>query len=430
MLVSFNVQNFRSFASRQTISLVAGAGSKKQKCVSFPTGNSLAPSLLRSACLFGSNGSGKSSLVLAFDFYQGFVISSAKATQEGEKIDVSTFKFDNDLRTSPTEFEATFIHNDVLYQYGFAVDADRVWSEWLFSKPNMVNTKMRTLFQREYDSEFKEYIWDINKTYIKGAKEVWKDATRDNALFLSTAIQLKATTFKEPFDWLQNHLRVIGSIERLSPAFTARKCVEDNVWKTRILNLVQAIDINIKDVEIEVKDFNLDDIPNDMFTEKARNELHKKFAGKKIYSIENTYHKTADGRMVALNFKDESDGSQIVFSIAGPWLDVLENGYTLIIDELHNSLHPLALKFLVNLFHDPQLNSKNAQLIFTSHETSVMSKSFMHQDQVWLVEKNNAESTQLIPLSDYKVRDISAFQKAYLDGRYGAVPKLKEFLNA
>ena len=129
------------------------------------------------------------------------------------------------------------------------------------------------------------------------------------------------------------------------------------------------------------------------------------------------------------NFREESDGSRVVFSLAGPWLDVLENGYTLIVDELHNSLHPLALKFLVNLFHNPQTNSGNAQLIFTSHVTSVMSKGFMHQDQVWLVEKDDMESSVLFPLSNYNVRDVSAFQKAYLDGRFGAVPKLTEFVN-
>ncbi len=90
-------------------------------------------------------------------------------------------------------------------------------------------------------------------------------------------------------------------------------------------------------------------------------------------------------------------------------------------------LSEVQFKFLVNLFHDPKINKNNAQLIFTSHDTSVMTKGFMHQDQVWFLEKGDAENSLLFPLSDYKVRDVSAFQKAYLDGRYGAVPKLREF---
>ena len=141
------------------------------------------------------------------------------------------------------------------------------------------------------------------------------------------------------------------------------------------------------------------------------------------------YTKMQTENLFGLDLTEESDGSQVIFSLAGPWLDVLDNGYTLIVDELHNSLHPHALKFLIQLFHDPKFNSNNAQLIFTSHETSVMTKDFMHQDQIWLLEKSDADNSMLIPLSDYKVRDVSTFQRAYLDGRYGGVPKLRELAN-
>jgi uncharacterized protein len=426
MLISFSLQNFYSFADRQTISLVAGAGAKRQGCFSFPTGNSFTPNLLRSACLFGANGAGKSSLVRALDFFKLFVISSAKNMQEGEKIDISSFKLDKTWVNEPTEFELIFISEDVLYQYGFALDTERVWSEWLFCKPNGSNTKMRKLFQREYDSKLNEYIWDINKTYVKGAKEVWKESTRDNALFLSTSIQLKAESFMRPFNWIQKQLKIIESPDRISPSFTARKC-EKYGWKDKVLKLVQAVDINIKDVDIKFEELDLEEIAKDILPDNIREKIKSRII--KGYTVDKSYHKGTDENLIPLDFIDESDGSKVAFSLAGPWLDVLENGYTLIIDELHNSLHPHALKFLVNLFHNPQINSNNAQLIFTSHETSVMSKGFMHQDQINLVEKDDNERTKLIPLSDYKVRDISVFQKAYLDGRYGAVPKLKEFIN-
>jgi hypothetical protein len=241
---------------------------------------------------------------------------------------------------------------------------------------------------------------------------------------LSTAIQLKAEIFKEPFDWIQKYLRVVNSPERLSPVFTAHQCVEEG-WKNRVLDLLRAVDIKIKEIDIDVKDIELSDLPIDILSEAARENVKKKMAGKKTFQIQ-SYHQGIDGKLIPLDFEEESDGTQVVFSIAGPWLDVLKNGYTLIIDELHNSLHPHALKFLVNMFHDPRTNTSNAQLIFTSHETSVMAKGFLHQDQVWLVENAGAEGSKLTPLSDYKVRDVSAFQKAYLDGRYGAVPKLKE----
>ena len=424
MLVTFSVQNYRSFAARQTISMVASVGAKRKEEHSFPSKNTVAPNLLRSACLFGPNASGKSSFVRALGFYRDFVISSAKDSQEGERIAVTPFKFDGQWREQPSEFEAVFIHKGVLFQYGFAVDANRIWSEWLFSHPNEPDTKTRMLFQREYDPENETYYWNISKKNVRGEKELWKKSTRDNALFLSTAVQLKSTAFKTIFDCIRETLRIIASPDRLLPSSTIRQ-YSKNGWDDKILKFLRAVDIRIVDMEIEEKVTFWEDFETNTSTETLLDKVRQKNDGVKIVHV-TSFHRDTNGELVGLNFKDESDGSRAIFSLAGPWLDVLENGYTLIVDELHGSLHPHAFKFLVNLFHDPKINKNNAQLIFTSHDTSVMAKGFMHQDQIWFLEKNNAENSMLFPLSDYKVRDISAFQKAYLDGRYGAVPILRE----
>ena len=428
MLVSFSVKNFRSFSEQQTISMVASVGAKRKEKFSFATENSFVPFLLRSACLFGPNGAGKSSLVLAFDFFRDFVMYSAKDSQEGEEINVTPFILDSRCREMPSEFEAVFIHKGDLYQYGFAVDKNRVWSEWLFSKPNQKDTKNRRLFQREFDLETSTYYWNISKKYVKGEKELWKISTRENALFLSTAILLNSTAFKNIFDWIRSSLRIIHSASRLSPAFTVHQCLEKG-RESKILDLIQAADIKIRSMNFDEQELHLRDaFPTDTTAESARDELKNRKQGKKLVKI-TSLHQGADGKPIGLDFNEESEGTKVIFSLAGPWFDVLENGYTLIIDELHNSLHPHALKFLIQLFHDPKINSNNAQLIFTSHETSVMTKDFMHQDQIWLLEKGEAENSMLIPLSDYKVRDVSTFQKAYLDGRYGAVPKLRAIVN-
>ena len=430
MLVTFSVQNFRSFATRQTISMVPSTGARRKKQFAFPTQNKLVPAVLRSACLFGPNGSGKSSLVAAMIFYREFIVSSAKDTQEGESIDVTPFKFDKKWREEPSEFEATFIHNDVFYQYGFAVDTDRVWSEWLFSRPKEPEMKMRALYQREYDAEQENYDWKISRNFLKGERELWKNATRDNALFLSTAVQLKSSSLKNPFDWIQNYFHVLNSIDRLSPGYTAKQIVEAG-WSQKILNFLQTVDINIKSVKVQERVLRLADLPStdtELLSEEGRNRLKRRLQDKKFVDIL-TYHHGADGELVDLDLDDESDGTQVMFSLAGPWLDILENGYTVVVDELHNSLHPLAMKFLVNLFHNSSLYNTNAQLIFTSHLTSVMSKGFMHKDQVWLLEKSKRDHSCLFPLSDFQIRDIAAYQKSYLDGRFGAIPKIQEFVS-
>lgn len=427
MLVSFSVKNYRSFAEKQNLSLVAGAASKKNRHFSFETENSFAPYLLRSACVFGANGAGKSSLVRAMDFFRNFVTTSAKETQAGEGINIVSNFLCAELRNQPSEFEIIFIYGGGLYQYGFSIDKERVYGEWLFSKPNTEKSRTRTLFQREYNKDNDSYVWDINNTFVKGEKEVWKKSTRSNALFLSQAVQLNAMDLKEPFDWIQKYLKIIESPDRLSSGFTARQCIEEG-WKDKVLNLLQSVDIKIQEIEIETKDIDNSDFPDDMpkAVKDALMEMLKGKKGKTFKVI--SFHKDDNGNLVPLDFSDESDGTRVLFGLSGPLLDVLENGYTLIVDELHNSLHPHAIKTLIGLFHDNRINKNNAQIIFTSHETSVMVKGFMHQDQIWLAEKNDSESTQLIPLSDYKLRDIANFQKAYLDGRYGGVPKLKEFI--
>jgi len=432
MFVSFSLQNYRSFASKQTISLVAGTEAMKNQEFSFPSKNSWVPNLLRSSCVFGPNASGKSSLVMAIESFRQFIVSSAKNTQEGEQINITCFKLDEKWITQPTEFEIVFVYKGYLYQYGYSVNQERVWDEWLFCKSNKTRSQTKILFRREYNSETDVYIWYINKTNIKGEKEQWKKATRNNSLFLSTAIQLNADSFKEPFEWIQHHLKVISSIGQLSNGFTADHCIEGRM-KNDIINFLRVADIKIEDIGVEEKNsdeklIDLDINPNGL-NKKYREHFNKYLKTFKAFNVK-VYHQGKSGQLISFSLQEESDGSQIAFKLAGPWLNVLENGYTLIIDELHNSLHPHVVKFLVNLFHDPKVNKNNAQLIFTTHETSIMHEDSMHQDQVWFTQKNHDAQSVLTPLSDYKItEDPSDFQKAYLNGRYGAIPKIRELIH-
>ena len=428
MFVEFSVTNYRSFAEKQTLSLVAGGSAKKQPCFAFTSGNSFAPDLLRSACIFGANGSGKTALVKAMDFFKDFVISSSKNSQEGEPIGVEPNVFRTGLAERPSTFEIVFVHQETLYQYGFAVDQQRVWSEWLFARPNKDKSRTRGLFQREFDATEQNYSWDINHTHIKGQKELWKKSTRDNSLFLSQAVQLNAEDLKTPFSWIQDNFGVIKSANGLPYNFTARQC-DGKDKKTEILELLQSVDIRIQDINIEKKEvnFNLSSIP---FVDKVfPKEFLENFRKEKFPKLEiKLSHQQESGSLIPLHIDEESKGTQVLFGLAGLWLEVLERGYTLVIDELHNHMHPHALRILINLFHNPVINKNRAQLIFTSHETSVMAKGFMHQDQIWLTEKSTYESTRLVPLSDFKVRDLHNFQKAYLHGRYGGVPNIRETL--
>ncbi|SCA55796.1 conserved hypothetical protein [Candidatus Terasakiella magnetica] len=443
MLVEFSVTNYKSIAEKQTFSMAAGSAKSKLKPHAFETGNSYAPKLMRSACVFGPNGAGKSSLIEALSFFKQFVISSAKESQEGESIDVVPFALCDDYRNAPSEFEMVFIFNDHLYQYGFSVDHFRIVDEWLFAKPNKPRTTLKELFQRNYNPDTGQYDWATS--HIKGQKEVWKDATRDNALFLSTAIMLRSEALQEPFTWLRKQLKVIKSTERLTDSFTIEQ-VAENDRKEAVLNFLKAADLGIDDLEINSVNTEGESVEEGLAKffeamEAAGNNLpangsfQLKLQSPKAEDLKKmelvnvlAVHKGRNNKDVKIDLQNESDGTKVIFSLAGPLLHVLENGLTLFVDELHNSLHPHALRFLVEMFLNPKTNKNNAQLIFTSHETSIMARNFLHRDQVWLMEKEDG-ATCLFPLSDFKGRDYEAFQRAYLDGRYGGVPRIGEVVN-
>nr|WP_217641988.1 AAA family ATPase [Atopomonas hussainii] len=144
-----------------------------------------------------------------------------------------------------------------------------------------------------------------------------------------------------------------------------------------------------------------------------------------FYDIK-TIHAGTQDQAVAFEFDDESDGTQKLFSYAGPWLNVLETGKVLIIDELHDNLHPRLVHFLVDLFHNSETNQKNAQLVFTTHETSILNQDVFRRDQIWFCEKNKDQATSLYPLTDFSPRKgRENLEDAYLSGRYGALPYVR-----
>lgn len=433
MLISFKIKNFKSIGEEQTFSMVA-ANKKSTEDMCFESGNAFAPKLLKVASIFGPNGGGKTTFVQAMDVFRDFVLKSARS-QRNEAIDwVKPFKFDADLREQPSMLEAIFVHDGALYQYGFAVTQERVWGEWLFTRPNKRRAKLSAVFERYYNPEKDPedpYDWFLNDALITGPKEGWQQQTKPNTLFLSEALRSNAQSesLVKPFEWIQKFLKIIKSGDRLSRHDSTKKYFGDEHYKGKIQNLLDSTDTRIKSLEIEEEVHTSSDFP-DFVLENAPPEFLEALKNGRVINYKiTTVHEDNLGNPVKLDFKqEESDGIRTLFCLAGPWFHVLENGYTLVVDELHNSFHPHALRFLVNLFYDPEINKKNAQLIFTSHETSIMSGDFMRRDQIWFMQRKDNQQSELYSLAEFtKVPDgrRSNFQKAYLTGRYDALPNLK-----
>lgn len=417
MLVDFTVTNYRSIREPVSLSLVSSSGTELRDTNVHAPDASATPDVVRSAAIYGPNASGKSNLVRAMRTMQRIVLESSNQRQSKEELPLVPFRLDQHSRDEPTEFEVTFVNEGVRFQYGFSATAKMVISEWLLAYPK---GRPQRWIDRTYNEITDSYDWGASDK-LSGQKQTWQTATRSNALFLSTAIQLNSKQLEPVYDWFAVMLHVVDH-GRLSPNFSAKICSSTGGC-TAIAEFLRAADTDIEKVQVETKKFDSTSLASEM-PDALRAEIQQQLEDTDIHDIQ-TGHRLDNGDVVYFDLEDESEGTQKIFSLAGPWLDTIENGYVLFIDELHESLHPLIVDFLVGFFHS-RANKKGAQLVFTTHDTSILNQKTLRRDQIWFVEKDDVQVTKLYPLSDFRPRkDVENIEKSYLCGRYGALPYLK-----
>lgn len=430
MLVEFSVANFRSIGQKQVLSLVAGSGSS-HTARNVVTLEGDQAKYLRSAVIYGPNAAGKSNLLKAVLVLQQLVLTTA-SSQEGVPLNgVVPFLLDKELSEQASEFGIVFIADDgVKYEYFFSATSKQIEKEWLVAYPN---GRPQRWFEREFIKETQKYEWWFGSKFKseKAEKKVWSDFTRSNSLFLSTAIQLNNEQLKPCFNWIKDKLIVLTAGVGLNP-FLSINLIKDN-QAGQIMGYLKAADVGIDDISVEEKDFDQAAFAQSGFQfpqafgqgVRVINSTDESGAVKSKMIQIITSHKSNQDEMVGFTIDDESDGTRKLFEFAGGWIRSLEWGATLLVDELERSLHPHITKFLVELFHSSH-NLKNAQLIFTTHNTNLLDPSLLRRDQIWFVERNPKKSTELYSLLEYKPRKDEALERGYLKGRYGAVPLVGE----
>lgn len=425
MLIEFSVENYRAFREKQTFSMAASATTERSGHGHvLQTGLSVVPQVLSEACIFGANGSGKSSLISAMSVMKRIVRESGTNSPEDE-LPGKPFRFHSAWREKPTEFEVVFVFEGTLYQYGFVVCRERVLEEWLFSRPEATGRE-RQLFSRTYDDKTGEYEWELNTVQLKGPRESWRTQTLPNALFLSTAVRLNAEALAKPFKWITSDWRLLAPQSGDFRNVATVKWLKDDGQKKRILEFLKRADISLHDLHLEEEepDSEVKNIALAMFRAIDSKKDESEFLSFKIPSV-TTFRKDASDQPMGLPMEEESTGTKALFSLSGPILKALDSGSTLVVDELNAGLHPLAFQYLVGLFADPEINKNGAQLIFTTHDTSISEQECLGRDQIWIVEKGRDLAATLVPLTDFKERGAKGFQKKYLDGRFGGVPKVE-----
>ncbi|CAN7281753.1 ATP-binding protein [Pseudomonas sp. LjRoot71] len=415
MLVEFRVKNFRSLRDEQVLSLVASTDKTLLDTHALSTGLRAAPHLLKSAVVYGANASGKSNLIKALQYMRGVVLESAAVIQPGQTYSVQPFRLDVGSASQPTEFEVTFILNGVRYQYGFAMTSQRIVSEQLLVYKAF---KPQRWFERRFDAESGKDVYEFGPS-LKGAKSLWEGATRSNALFLSMAVQLNSDALRPVFDWFANRLVIFNEQSPLSPQFSVQM-LKHEAKRKAICDFLRAADISIAEIDVATKQALVHNFHFDLATGKREEE-----ASEQAIDEVRFHHVTEQGEAV-FDLMDESSGTRNLLFLTGPILDILNKGLTLVVDELDTSLHTLLVQALVRLFHQVEVNTGGAQLIFTTHDTSLLDAyGLFRRDQIWFVEKGPDQSSSLYPLLDFSPRKNEAFERGYLQGRYGALPFLR-----
>ena len=420
MIIEFSVSNYLSFCERQTLSMAASGTYRELPTNSFSTEVPKLPKLLRSSVIYGANASGKSNLVRGALFMWDFVLNSAKG-QEGDSIDVYPFMLNSRNTKEPSIFEMIFVEGGVRYQYGFAVTRERVHHEWLIAYPK---NRPQRWFERYYDPSTEKEVWTLHKKYLPGNREVWKDATRRNALFLSTAIQLNSQPLRPVFDWFDKRLRVFRPHMEISQDYSATLC-QDAEGRMQVLKFLNQADLDIEDIKLETRtlgDLGMDDLPKEV-----RSALINEMSSQEIMEVRLERSAADTGLPVLLPWESESSGTQKLFALAWPWINLLRQGRILFMDEMDTSLHHHLVKFLIGMINDPKLNTSAAQLISTTHDTALLDNDLFRRDQFWMVEKSGDRCSELYPISDFDVEKGEPLQKRYLEGYYGGLPALKYF---
>lgn len=416
MLIEFRIRNFRSFGGESSLSMVASSDTNLVDTNTVTTGIPAIPRLLRSAVVYGANAGGKSNLLRAMQVMRAVVLESVLLKPE-QTFNVAPFRLDDTLKNQPTLFEVTLVLDGVRHQYGFELTASRIISEWLLVYKTR---KPQRWIDRRYNSETGEDTFEFGVS-LAGQKRTWQDSTRPNALFLSTAVQLNSEQLMPLHRWFRDFLVVLLDGGML-PFEHSTELIRTAEGESAVRAMMAAADLAISSIKTVTQKGLIGQVKFDVssaapgLVQQEREFLLPQFTHR-VGTVSEEF-----------DYIDESQGTQKLFALAGPLLEILDQGKILLIDELDRSLHPLLVRQVVNTFQDPVLNARGAQLLFTTHDTTLLDQTLLRRDQIWLAEKTPGHSSVLIPLTEFSPRKGEALEKGYLAGRYGGVPILDERL--
>lgn len=392
MLIRFMVNNFKSIKETLELSLVSGSNNKMGNTMKIGKLD-----ILPSAAIYGANASGKTNVLEAFAMMRRIVLNKDKIMQSTDCLPYDPFRLCTETETSPTVFDIVFTIGDVKYKYGFEYDSEIVYSEWL------------TVFENDIPNRIFEFDIDTGYIHNKDIKEIHDVHEMNDSLYLW---ELDRRGYKYAVDvlsWFSGCSYV--PFNKVNSFLTEEFSQELLKTETKefLSKLLREADLGIDGIEsIDIRD----------------GELNVRMLRKKY---------DQDGNEVGVSLFDleeeESSGTERLFGLLEPIAKAIRTGCPLFVDELDSNMHPeLVEQILFSLFHDDSYNSRFAQLIFTTRDTSLLDLKLMDKSQIWFAEKDRLGATTLISLDEYiGVTDRNDIKKDYMMGRYGGVPYLGDF---
>ena len=388
MLLQFSVENFLSIREEVTLDFTATADkSLPENIVKF--GNKR---FLRAIGVFGANASGKTTLCRAL-LAAVMMIRRSNVRQVSEPLWLIPFKFNKQTVKAPSIFKFLFVQDGIKYYYSFEATNNVIKSEILYKYESQ---KPRLIFERTNVNQYK---------FPKKAEHLLneiKGKNTENKFFLATATSWNDESTRAAYMWFTQGINVIcdGKTETI---FNPQRYLDDSDNKLLdfTINLLHEADISIDGLQIEPLQKGMLNIKTQHII--PENELKQ-----------TTYE---------LNLEDESKGTQVLFNMAALLEETLKTGGILCIDEIDTHLHPELVQYLIRLFYNSKVNNNGAQLLFTTHNVALMSLNLVRRDQLYFTQKDKQTSaTDLYSLAQFSVRKGENIRKAYLLGRFGAIP--------
>ncbi len=425
MLIAFRLRNYKTFREQAEWSMIAtpDAYLTAENVIELPD---FQLRLLKTAALYGANASGKSKLIDGLELMRDFVRNSSRESQAGDAIPVEPFRLNTATEQAASEFEVLFCHESVMYRYGFRADSRHIEAEWLHYRPH---TKEVELFTRT-EQDFQLHPKLFNTGIVR--KLVADQNVRHNTLLLSVAAQFNHPLAEKVLTWFRKLLFLPGldPDRQMGHALTY---AGESGQKQAMLELLQAAGLDIEDFAVETVDF--EQLPAD-FPPALRDLIREQSKTGKTPSIftdvtimhgrYDEYNRAAGQATFSLR-ENESAGTQRFFALSSSLLQSLKEGRILIADEMDARLHPNLVAQIIGLFNSSATNTRQAQLLFNTHNSNLLDPKKLRRDQIWFVRKDAYGAATLYSLADFKgIKKDDDFEAKYLEGRFGAVPYVND----